>query len=108
MNIKFGIKTDHSAITLSIRNDATPFKGPGFWKFNTSLLEDENYVSEMKILIEKLTNENENQAMNPNTFWEWLKYNIRKHSMTFSKIKARGQRKMENELEIRLQKAPHR
>lgn len=105
VDIKFGIKTDHSAITLSIINEEAPFKGPGFWKFNTSLLEDKNYVSEMKMLIEKLKHENEDQLMKPNTFWEWLKYNIRKHSIKFSKTKSRAQRKMESELEMTLQKA---
>ena len=43
-DIKIAIKTDHSAITLSVNSvKDLPF-GPSYWKFNCSLLEDETYV----------------------------------------------------------------
>ena len=34
------IKTDHLAITLEIDNPGNQQRGPSFWKFNNSLLED--------------------------------------------------------------------
>ena len=37
---------DHSAIKIHIKSDELKYKrGPGFWKFNQSLLQDEIYVS---------------------------------------------------------------
>ena len=38
------IKTDHSAISLSVNSlEDQPF-GPSYWKFNSSLLDDDNYI----------------------------------------------------------------
>ena len=37
------IKTDHSAITLSINGIDDSKRGPNFWKFNSSLVNDNNY-----------------------------------------------------------------
>ena len=41
--------SDHSAIMLKIQSfDQGKKPGPGFWKFNTSLLEDKEYVEKMR------------------------------------------------------------
>jgi len=42
------IKTDHAAIDLVFTNIDTDLKGPGFWKMNCSLLEDQNYLNDLK------------------------------------------------------------
>ena len=39
------IRTDHSAITLHVNGIDETAKGPSYWKFNASLLEDERYVA---------------------------------------------------------------
>ena len=45
-------ETDHSAILLHIKSDELKHKrGPGFWKFNQSLLQDEIYVSNLRTEI---------------------------------------------------------
>ena len=38
------IQSDHSRITLSLKTGNEATKGRGFWKFNSSLLHDQNYV----------------------------------------------------------------
>ena len=38
------IKSDHSAILLSINGIDEEIRGPSFWKFNASLLDDKDYV----------------------------------------------------------------
>ena len=38
------IRTDHSAITIHINGIEETRRGPSFWKFNSSLLEDEEYI----------------------------------------------------------------
>ena len=40
MEIKTSIKTDHSAITLSISSLDETERGPNFWKFNSNLVND--------------------------------------------------------------------
>ena len=48
-----GFCSDHSAITLEI--DFTKFKrGRGFWKFNSSLLSDPQYVTDVKNIIKRV------------------------------------------------------
>ena len=39
------IRTDHAAITLELVNKSDDIKGPGIWKMNCSLLDDEDYVN---------------------------------------------------------------
>jgi len=42
--IKIAIRSNHSAISLNVNSlKELPF-GPSYWKFNSSLLEDETYV----------------------------------------------------------------
>ena len=42
------IKTDHSAISLELNNNDNQIKGPGIWKMNCALLEDDRYVDNLK------------------------------------------------------------
>ena len=39
------IRTDHSAITLKFVNTLADVKGPGVWKINCSLFDDEEFVN---------------------------------------------------------------
>ena len=41
------IKTDHSAILLEFCNNANDIMGPGYWKMNCSLLEDDDYINDI-------------------------------------------------------------
>ena len=41
------IRTDHSAICLDL-GEIGEIKGPGMWKMNVSLLDDENYLNNLK------------------------------------------------------------
>jgi len=43
-NIIPAIKSDHSAITLTLNSLDKQNFGPSYWKFNSSLLEDASYI----------------------------------------------------------------
>ena len=43
------IKTDHSANSLELNNTDNQIKGPGIWKMNCALLEDDRYVDDFKL-----------------------------------------------------------
>ena len=53
-DIEFGYRTDHSMITLDLQF-GTESKCRSFWKFNSSLLRDQQYVAEVNETIEKVT-----------------------------------------------------
>ena len=92
------IRTDHAAITLALA-DIGEIKGPGIWKMNVSLLEDENYLEQLRINIPKWKQEGEIDLSDKRCVWDWIKYNIRLHAISYSKEKA----KLKYEKEQRIQ-----
>ena len=90
------IKTDHSLIEITIKLTGPP-RGPGLWKLNTSILQDEKYKEEMKTLITTAWNElagNDDLAVR----FDWLKYKIRQFSIAYSKKRAKSFRKQEEKI----------
>ena len=78
------IKTDHAGIYLELQDTLENCKGPGFWKFNTSLLSNEGYISLMEQKIPEWINENVS-IEDKRVRWDFLKYQIRKESVMFPK-----------------------
>ena len=73
-------KSDHSIVLLDISCN-TPTKGPGYSKFNNSLLLDETFIQKIKDCINETV---QNNNCNPNTLWEVMKGNIRNESIKYS------------------------
>ena len=76
--------------------------GPGFWKFNSSLLNNETFKINLKDFIKNTKsklNFNDTQLN-----WELLKYEIRKFIISYSKVIAKEERarrlKLENKLKF--------
>ena len=78
--------TNHSPITFSYCKNQESNRGRGLWKFNNSLTENEQYVHKLKKFISDTVNElfNEN-ALDDQVKWEYLKHNVRKYTINFSK-----------------------
>ena len=85
------IKTDHSAIVLKINTLNEQPRGPSFWKFNNSLLENENYVDMITENIPVWYEEIED-VRDVRVKWDWLKYKIRYHTIKYGKQQARKRR----------------
>jgi len=83
VDIISSIKTDHAAIKIDVGDNV---KGPGLWKLNCSLLRDEVYVDEINHMIRNWIYEGRTDLSDPRSVWDWVKYNIKKHS---NKIKRR-------------------
>ena len=102
LEISHGYKTDHSLLHLEI----TPFnckRGKGFWKFNTSLLYDTEYIQMVKKIIDDTVHDNTdtnhfNHGHNQMLF-ELLKLNIRGHTIAYSSKKVKDNRDTEKKLE---------
>ena len=58
-------------------------QGPGYWKFNTSLLNDGNFVESMQAHINELILYHE-AGDNIRVFWEFLKYKVRYFAREYS------------------------
>ena len=71
-------------VTISISKNKNCIHGHGFWKFNSSLLSDQKYVRNLNNLIQTFQR---NQNFIPNTQLKriFLKYEIRKFTINYSK-----------------------
>ena len=67
------------------------------WKFSNSLLQDIQYVTELKELIRQLKEEMI-EMENCSEKWEYIKYKIREKSIAYSKNKSKLTSQFETEL----------
>ena len=89
--------TDHSAITLWLKFFDKNKIGPSHWCFNSALLKDPVYVQQIRFKI--LTWKTEYHNDGPIGLWEYIKYNIRKYTIEYSKRKRSESSKEITELE---------
>ena len=97
------IRTDHSAISMHINGIEETGRGLSFWKFNSSLLEDEDYI---KLVNDKYNNwlEEGKDIQDPRVLWVFIKYKIRYETMCYSKQKAKKRREKISVLEEKNQR----
>ena len=90
--------SDHSALTISLSSNNTETKhGPGFWKFNNSLLTDENYIAMITKQIPEIVSKYQ-EVSDKGLFWEMIKMEVRASTIIFAKRKAKQKRDEENGL----------
>ena len=72
VEIKASIKTDHSAITLSISSLDETERGPNFWKFNSNLVNDSDYC---ELLTTEYVNWSEEfkEVQDKRVLWDLIK-----------------------------------
>ena len=94
VDILNAVLTDHSPVFSSFIKCLNCAKGPGFWKFNNLLICNSNFVDELKIFIynTKIFLD-QNDTLSNKSKWEFLKYEIRKRSIAFSKVLAKKSKK---------------
>lgn len=91
--------SDHSRVAMVV-NAQKITRGPGFWHFDNTLLNDQDFVQEMRQHIEDALQEDFD---NPNSSWEWTKYKIREFCIAYKIAKNREQRALTSSLEKRLE-----
>ena len=92
------IYSDHSTVVLSISfSEYEAPRGPGFWKFNNSLLSDTKYVELLNFLIPEFAKKHQGTE-DKGLFWEMIKMEIRTFTIKFSKKKAKIKRDEESAL----------
>ena len=75
--------SDHCIINLRLKNRNSNNKPKDYWKFNSQLLKNSEFCRSIKTLI--LDIQNDDSIDKPILKWEYLKFSIRKHSITFGK-----------------------
>ena len=98
------LKTDHAAIDLCVSDIGDEVKGPGMWKLNLSLVEDEDYLKDLEQNLPKWKQEGEEQS-DRRSVWDWIKYNVRLHAITYSKKRAKQRNENEKSLQNEYEKA---
>ena len=88
---------DHLQVTLLINGVKQHPRGPGYWKFNASLLEDKNFVEQVSTKIPGFINQYQGVA-DKGLLWELVKMEIRAYTINFSKQRAKQQKNDEAEL----------
>ena len=99
-DILASFSTDHSPILFSFRKKKDLQRGKGLWKFNSSLSQNKDYIQKMKKhILDTLKIIDQENQFNDQMKWEFLKFEIRKFSRTFSKQYAKEQRRKRENLE---------
>ena len=88
----------HSPVLISLSSDNSDNNGRGLWIYNSSLVYDEFYVENMKKLITKINTSSE-FLEDAEMKWEFLKYEIRKFTIDYSKTAAKIRKQHEIDLE---------
>ena len=107
VDIVTAIRTDHSAVTLEIDSLEDQQRGPSFWKFNNSLLDDALFIQRLREKFSMWLDEI-NFCVDLRIKWDWMKYKIREESISFSKLKAQERRRKIQAIENRLKKCEER
>ena len=96
-----GRRSDHSLVKLQLEIDNKPKRGTGFWKFNTTLLKDETYLNDMKLLIHDLK-QKYRDLLDKQLVWDVMKCGIRTATIRYAIQKCKNKKQMEVELERKL------
>ena len=96
------IAPDHKTIYIDLTLPQNINRGPGFWKFNNSLLNDEEYIFRIQQLIPRLL-EKYSRLEDKNLVWELMKMEIRQNTISYAKRKAKNMFLREDELQKRME-----
>ena len=95
------LSSNHSHVKLNLQTDSADYKGRGYWKFNCSLLENNQYVSDMKNKIDYIISTFKDFD-DPRVNWEYLKFKMREFSrhtaMHLSKSRQEAREKLETKV----------
>lgn len=79
-----GVQSDHKCITVSL-NFKEGNKGPGRWKLNTSVLNDNLYKEKIKFLVKKTKEDYKSYSVQLQ--WEIIKIKVKEYTISYSKVK---------------------
>jgi exonuclease III len=87
-NIELSFMSDHSVISLDISSNPEAKRGPGYWKINNELLNNEFYCAMIEDILKK-QDEDLDTNIDDSTKWDVIKMILRRETITFSKRRAK-------------------
>ena len=78
--------SDHAMPYINVRLIDSDDRGPGYWKFNTTLLSNQDYITEVKEIIDEVSSEITNITLK----WEIIKMKVRGFSIKYSSRKKKS------------------
>ena len=100
--IRISTAPDHNAIFLSIDVKSEFNRGPGLWKFNNTLLEDNNYKELIAFYYPQILRKY-SEVSDTQLLWELIKMELRSKTIAYSKEKRCKLRNKEEALQKELQ-----
>jgi hypothetical protein len=88
VDIQSSIRSDHSLIEINFYKSDIPNRGPSFWRFNASLLRDNEYTNKLKESYRTAVDKYKD-VENIGLKWDLIKMEMRSFTICFSKTKAR-------------------
>jgi len=95
------IAPDHAAIYISLSWEGKTPRGPGLWKFNNTLLKDEQYVAMIRDTYTQAQSYY-SHLTDKRLFWEMMKIEIRTASISYAKSRAKSTYHREQEIKRQL------
>ena len=93
--------SDHSAVSFNIQSDDFIKRGPGFFKFNDSLLDDQCFVEDLSEKIPEYKQKYD-YLENKSLYWDMLKIEIRSFTIYYCKRNAKTKKAEEALLQEKL------
>ena len=103
--VRSSIAPDHKAIFLGMELQSELKRGPGTWKFNNTLLEDQDYIDLINFIYPR-TLEKYKDVESKQLLWELIKMELRAKTMSYSKKKRAEVKKREIFLQHNLAMMP--
>ena len=91
------IAPDHDAIHISLSLPNKCPRGPGYWKFNNTLLNDEQYIAKVRDTYSQARNYY-SYLTDKRLLWEMMKMEIRSATISYSKSKSKSIRNREQDI----------
>ena len=89
--------SDHAPVKMSVQDLSRSKRGPGFWKFNKSLINDPVIANEAIALLREIRNDQAHSLQKQANF-EFMKYKIRKFFFHTARAKTREKRRAKQRL----------
>ena len=98
--------SDHDIVLMNVESDSFFPRGPGTWKLNNLILEEEQYITYMRKCIKEQLEHTQNQT-DPHQRYEQLKCMVAANTKKYCKARAQRNRDNEKRLKQDLQLAIH-
>ena len=86
--VRSSIAPDHKAIFLGMELQSELKRGPGTWKFNNTLLEDQDYIDLINFIYPR-TLEKYKDVESKQLLWELIKMELRAKTMSYSDLRGK-------------------